>query len=176
MPGCEVRLAADGEILVRSEMMFSGYYKAPEDTAAAFSEGWLLTGDLGEIDEEGFLKIVGRKKELIVTSTGKKVAPSLLENMLKEHHLISQAMVYGEGKSYLVALITVNAASPDAKQVVQQKVDEVNRRVSSTESIKKFAVLERDFEIAKDEITPTGKVKRDVVAKRYSNLIEELYA
>jgi long-chain acyl-CoA synthetase len=176
MPGCEVKLAADGEILVRSEMMFSGYYKAPEVTAAAFSEGWLLTGDLGEIDEEGFLKIVGRKKELIVTSTGKKVAPSLLENMLKEHHLISQAMVYGEGKSYLVALITVNAASPDAKQVVRQKVDEVNRRVSSTESIKKFAVLDRDFEIAKDEITPTGKVKRDVVAKRYSNLIEELYA
>jgi long-chain acyl-CoA synthetase len=85
-------------------------------------------------------------------------------------------MVYGEGKSYLVALITVNAASPDAKQVVRQKVDEVNRRVSSTEAIKQFAVLERDFEIAKDEITPTGKVKRDVVAKRYSNLIEELYA
>lgn len=176
MPGCEVKLAADGEILVRSEMMFSGYYKAPEDTAAVFSDGWLLTGDLGDFDDDGFLTITGRKKELIVTSTGKKIAPSLIENMLKEHHLISQAMVYGEGKSYLVALITLSSAAPDAKQVVQQKIDEVNRRVSSTESIKKFAVLDRDFEIAKDEITPTGKIKRDVVARRYSNLIEELYA
>lgn len=176
MPGCEVKLAPDGEILVRSEMMFSGYYKAPEDTAAAFSDGWLLTGDLGEFDEDGFLKITGRKKELIVTSTGKKIAPSLIENMLKEHHLISQAMVYGEGKSYLVALITLSSAAPDAKQIVQQKVEEVNRHVSSTESIKKFAVLDRDFEIAKDEITPTGKIKRDVVAQRYSKLIEELYA
>ena len=176
MPGCEVKLAADGEILVRSEMMFSGYYKAPEETAAAFSDGWLVTGDLGEFDEEGFLTITGRKKELIVTSTGKKIAPSLIENMLKEHHLISQAMVYGEAKSYLVALITLSGVAPDAKQIVQQKVDEVNRRVSSTESIKRFVVLDRDFEIAKDEITPTGKVKRDVIAQRYSNLIEELYA
>jgi long-chain acyl-CoA synthetase len=176
MPGCEVKLAADGEILVRSEMMFSGYYKAPEETAAVFSDGWLLTGDLGEFDEDGFLKITGRKKELIVTSTGKKIAPSLIENMLKEHHLISQAMVYGEGKSYLVALITLSGSSPNAKQIVQRKVEEVNHRVSSTESIKRFAVLDRDFEIAKDEITPTGKVKRDVIAKRYSNLIEELYA
>ncbi|HXQ72733.1 MAG TPA: hypothetical protein VN844_19705, partial [Pyrinomonadaceae bacterium] len=176
MPGCEVKLAPDGEILVRSEMIFSGYYKAPEDTAAAFSDGWLLTGDLGEFDEDGFLKIVGRKKELIVTSTGKKIAPSMIENMLKEHHLISQAMVYGEGKSYLVALITLSGASANAKQIVQQKIDEINRRVSSTESIKKFAVLDRDFEIAKDEITPTGKVKRDIIAQRYSNLIEELYA
>src|SRR4029079_501558 len=104
MPGCEVRIAADKEILIRSEMMFSGYYKAPEERAKMFADGGLLTGDLGEIDEDGFLKIIGRKKELIVTSTGKKVAPALLENMLKEKHLISQAMVYGEGRSYLVAL------------------------------------------------------------------------
>ena len=176
MPGCEVKLAPDGEILVRSEMMFSGYYKAPEETAAAFSDGWLLTGDLGEFDQDGFLKIVGRKKELIVTSTGKKIAPSLLENMLREHHAISQAMVYGEGKSYLVALITVNGDPLQLKQTVAQKIDDVNRRVSSTESIRKFKILDRDFEIAKDEITPTGKVKRDVVARRYSHLIEELYA
>ena len=176
MPGCEVKLAPDGEILVRSEMMFSGYYKAPEETAATFSDGWLLTGDLGEFDQDGFLKIVGRKKELIVTSTGKKISPLLIENMLKEHHVVSQAMVYGEGKSYLVALITVNGDPRAVAPVVQQKVDEVNRRVSSTESIKKFAILDHDFEIAKDEITPTGKVKRDVVAERYSNVIEELYA
>lgn len=174
MPGCEVRLAADNEILVRSEMMFSGYYKAPEETAKVFSDGWLLTGDLGEIDDDGFLKIIGRKKELIVTSTGKKVAPALLENMLKEHHRISQAMVYGEGRSYLVALITLN--EPATRDAIHWIVDNVNRRVSSTESIKRFAILDRDFEIERDEITPTGKLKRDVIANRFREVINELYA
>ena len=173
MPGCEVRLAADKEILVRSQMMFSGYYKAPEETAKVFSDGWLLTGDLGEFDQDGFLKIIGRKKELIVTSTGKKVSPALLENMLKEHHSISQAMVYGEGKSYLVALITLNA--PETRETVQSIIDNVNRRVSSTEAIKRFAILERDFEIARDEITPTGKLKRDVITKQFRDVIDRLY-
>jgi long-chain acyl-CoA synthetase len=173
MPGCDVRIAADREILVRSEMMFSGYYKAPEETAKMFADGWLLTGDLGEFDKDGFLKIIGRKKELIVTSTGKKVAPALLENMLKEHHLISQAMVYGEGRSFLVALITLNSAT--SRETVQGIIDSVNRRVSSTESIKRFAILERDFEIARDEITPTGKLKRDVIVNRFRNVIDELY-
>ena len=173
MPGCEVRIAADKEILVRSEMMFNGYYKAPEETAKVFSDGWLLTGDLGEIDEDGFLKIIGRKKELIVTSTGKKVAPALLENMLKESHLISQAMVYGEGRSYLVALITLNGHAE--RETVQAIVDGVNRRVSSTESIKRFAILDRDLEIARDEITPTGKLRRDVITERFRKEIEKLY-
>jgi len=170
MPGCEVRIADDKEILVRSEMLFSGYYKAPEETAKMFIDVWLLTGDLGEFDEDGFLKIIGRKKELIVTSTGKKVSPTLLENMLKENHLISQAMVYGEGRSYLVALITLNAPAD-----VQEIIDKVNRRVSSTESIKRFAILDRDFEIARDEITPTGKLKRDVITNRFRDVIESLY-
>lgn len=174
MPGCEVRIADDKEILVRSEMMFSGYYKAPDETAKVFSEGWLLTGDLGELDEDGFLKIIGRKKELIVTSTGKKVSPALLENMLKEHHVISQAMVYGEGRSYLVALITVNA--PTTHETIQSIIDDVNRRVSSTESIRRFAILDRDFEIEREEITPTGKLKRDVITKRFREVIDELYA
>ncbi len=173
MPGCEVRIAEDKEILVRSEMMFSGYYKAPEETAKMFADGWLLTGDLGELDEDGFLKIIGRKKELIVTSTGKKVAPALLENMLKEHHVISQAMVYGEGRSFLVALITLNSTAP--RETIQAIVDNVNRRVSSTESIKRFAILDRDFEIARDEITPTGKLKRDVITNRFRNVIDALY-
>jgi long-chain acyl-CoA synthetase len=173
MPGCEVRIAADKEILIRSEMMFSGYYKAPEETAKMFADGWLLTGDLGELDEDGFLKIIGRKKELIVTSTGKKVAPALIENMLKEHHLISQAMVYGEGKSFLVALLTLNGAA--SHETVQSIVDDANRRVSSTESIKRFAILDRDFEIARDEITPTGKLKRDVITNRFRDVIERLY-
>jgi len=173
MPGCEVRIADDKEILVRSEMMFSGYYKAPEETATMFADGWLLTGDLGEFDEDGFLKIIGRKKELIVTSTGKKVSPTLLENMLKEDHLISQAMVYGEGRSYLVALITLNVAAE--RGAVQEIIDKVNRRVSSTESIKRFAILDRDFVLARDEITPTGKLKRDVITHRFRDVIESLY-
>jgi len=173
LPGCEVRIADDKEILVRSEMMFSGYYKAPEETAKMFADGWLLTGDLGEVDEDGFLKIIGRKKELIVTSTGKKIAPALLENMLKENHLISQAMVYGEGRSYLVALITLNG--PAERETVQAIIDNVNRRVSSTESIKRFAILGRDFEIARDEITPTGKLKRDVITNRFRDVLDKLY-
>ncbi len=196
MPGCEVRIADDRELLVRSEMMFSRYYKAPEETAAMFCDGWLLTGDIGELDADGFLKITGRKKELIVTSTGKKIAPALIENLLKEHHLISQALVYGEGKSYLVALITLNQAeaaeyaqahgltidhndvaqSAPIRQLVQKIIEDVNARVSSTESIKKFAILDRDFEIEKDEVTPTGKLKREIVTERYSSLIDGLYA
>jgi long-chain acyl-CoA synthetase len=190
MPGCELKIAADGEILVRSQMMFSGYYKAPEQTAEMFRAGWLLTGDIGELDADGFLRITGRKKELIVTSTGKKVAPALIENMLKEHHLISHAFVYGEGKSYLVALITLNRAeaaeftdgsdNPDSSESlrasVQKMIDEVNARVSSTESIKKFTILEHDFEIERDEVTPTGKLKRGVVTERYRDLIESMYA
>lgn len=197
MPGCEVRIADDGEILVRSAMMFSGYYKAPEETAQMFADGWLLTGDLGSIDDEGFLKIIGRKKELIVTSTGKKVAPALLENMLKEHHLISQALVYGEGKSYLVALLTLNQAealeyarahnlsaltmdailkAPEIQSLLQQIVEGVNRRVSSTESIKRFVLLPRDFELTRDEITPTGKLKRDVIEENFGDTIELLYS
>ena len=195
MPGCEVQIAKDGEIMVRSEMMFSGYYKAPVQTAEMFRDGWLLTGDIGEIDADGFLRITGRKKELIVTSTGKKISPALIENMLKEHHLISHALVYGEGKSYLVALITLNpieaaafaraheiAAGPDnlarsgpMRQLVSEMIDEVNARVSTTESIKKFALLEHDFEIEKDEVTPTGKLKREIVTERYRDLIESLY-
>lgn len=197
MPGCEVQISTDGEILVRSQMMFSGYYRAPEETDAMFRDGWLLTGDIGELDNDGFLRITGRKKELIVTSTGKKIAPSLIENMLKENHLISQAMVYGEGRSYLVALITLNAVeageyarkhgltdsatvldlagSETMRSAIQRQIDEVNVRVSSTESIKKFAILDRDFEIEKDELTPTGKLKREIVAERYGTLIRSLY-
>lgn len=193
MPGCEVKIADDGEIMVRSEMMFSGYYKAPEQTAEMFRDGWLLTGDIGEIDADGFLKITGRKKELIVTSTGKKISPALIENMLKEHHLISHALVCGEGKSYLVALITLNsveaaefarahgiaadnpARSESMRKLVQDMVAEVNARVSTTESIKKFKLLDHDFEIEKDEVTPTGKLKREVVTERYRDLIASLY-
>jgi long-chain acyl-CoA synthetase len=196
MPGCEVKVAEDGEILVRSDMMFSGYYKDPGKTAEMFREGWLLTGDLGELDADGFLKITGRKKELIITSTGKNIAPMLLENLLKEHPLISQAMAYGDGKSYLVALITLNQLEtetyarargfsgsdfaeltrhPDIVALVQKVVDDVNARVSSTEAIKKFVILDHDLSIEAGEITPTLKIKRKVVSQRYRDILENLY-
>jgi long-chain acyl-CoA synthetase len=194
MPGCEVRIAPDGEILVRSEMMFSGYYKEPEKTAEVLSGGWLLTGDLGELDADDFLKITGRKKELIVLSTGKKVAPALVENMLRERHLVSQAFVYGEGRSYLVALITLNpaeaaeyargAAGTSAAELardgrvvahVREIVEGVNRRLSSSEQVKRFLILPRDFEAERGEVTPTLKVRRDVVTENFRHELQELY-
>jgi long-chain acyl-CoA synthetase len=196
MPGCRVRIEEDGEILVRSEMMFSGYYKEPERTAEVMRDRWLLTGDLGEMDADGFLRITGRKKELIITSTGKNVAPALVENLIKEHHLISHAVLYGEGKSYMTALVTLNqseaeeyarvrgisfesfaelARHPEVVQLVQEIVDSANARVSSTEAVKRFVILERDLQIELDEVTPTMKVKRNVVWERFGELLEKLY-
>jgi long-chain acyl-CoA synthetase len=196
MPGCRVRIERDGEILVQSEMMFSGYYKEPDKTAEVMQDGWLLTGDLGEMDANGFLKITGRKKELIVTSTGKKIAPAMIENLLKEHHLISHALVFGEAKSYLVALITLNQMEAEAyahaqsiayenfaaltrhpkiQELVRSVVDSANARVSSTEAIKKFLVLDHDFSLERDEVTPTLKLKRAVVTERYQEILQTLY-
>ncbi|MCU1264878.1 MAG: Long-chain-fatty-acid CoA ligase (AMP-forming) [Acidobacteria bacterium] len=197
MPGCSVRIADDGEILVQSEMMFSGYYKEPDKTAEVFRDGWLLTGDLGELDADGFLRITGRKKEIIVTSTGKNISPALIENLLKEHHLISHALVYGDGKSYLVSLLTLNQLETESfarshgigyadfaeltrnKNVIElvgRIVAGVNNRVSSTEAIRKFAVLDHDLTIEADEITPTSKIKRTIVSERYRDILERLYA
>ncbi len=182
MPMCEVRIAADGEILVRSKMMFSGYYKESEKTAEIFdAEGWLRTGDLGELDADGFLKITGRKKEIIVLSNGKNVAPALVENYVRESHLISHCFLSGDGRSYCVALITLNeaeAASHSSKQihkVVDDIVDKANSRVSSSEQIKRFVILDRDFSASADEVTPTMKLKRNVVAKNYKDILENLY-
>lgn len=196
MPGCEVRIEGDGEILVRSEMMFSGYHKEPDRTAEVVRDGWLLTGDLGELDEGGFLRITGRKKELIVLSTGKNVAPALVENMIKESHLVSHAFVYGDGRSYLVALVTLNAAEAAdyarahgiahasiaelarderVRAHVQEIIERANGRVSSSESVKKFLVLGHDFLPERDEVTPTMKLKRDVVARNYAAELQGLY-
>lgn len=196
MPGCTVRIEEDGEILVRSPMMFSGYYKEPDKTSEVMRDGWLLTGDLGEMDSDGFLKITGRKKELIITSTGKNIAPALIENLIKEHHLISHALAYGEGKSYLVALITLNQLEaeeyararglsfesfaeltrhPEIVRLVGEIVDSANSRVSSTEAVRRFHILERDLLIERDEVTPTMKLKRNVVSERFGELLEDLY-
>lgn len=197
MPMCEVKIASDGEILVKSPMMFSGYYKEHEKTAEMFDEnGWLKTGDLGELDEDGFLKITGRKKEIIILSSGKNVAPNLVENYVKENHLISQCFLCGDGKSYCVALITLNPVEAEmfAKangvefedfadltkserifELVEESVEKANSRLSSSEQIKKFVILERDFSLELDEITPTLKIKRNVVTKNFAVEIENLY-
>lgn len=197
MPMCDVKIAAEGEILVKSPMMFSGYYKDAEKTAEMFDQnGWLKTGDLGELDADGFLKITGRKKEIIVLSSGKNVAPALIENLVKENHLISQCFLYGDGKSYCVALITLNQAEAEAFakaggitfdsfadltkneilfESVRRTIEKANSRVSSSEQIKKFTILERDFSVEKDEITPTMKLKRNVVAVKHQKEIEDLY-
>ena len=197
MPMCEVKIAPDGEILVKSEMMFSGYYKEPEKTMEMFdAEGWLKTGDLGCLDADGFLKITGRKKEIIVLSSGKNVAPAQTENLVKENHLVSQCFLYGDGKSYCVALITLNQAEAEmfAKtndiefadfadltknekifNLICETVSKANAKLSSPEQIKKFMILERDFSAENDEITPTMKLKRNVVSERFQKEIEKLY-
>jgi long-chain acyl-CoA synthetase len=182
MPMCNVKIAEDGEILVNSPMMFSGYYRAPDQTTEMFDQdGWLKTGDLGTLDEDGFLKITGRKKEIIVLSSGKNVAPALVENLVKESHLISHCMVYGDGKSYCVALITINeteAANMCVEQIdglVEQAVARANSRVSSTEQIKRWKILDRDFSAEFDEVTPTLKLKRIVVAAHFKSQLEKLY-
>lgn len=197
MPMCEVRIANDGEILIKSPMMFSGYYKDAEKTAEMFDpEGWLKTGDLGELDADGFLKITGRKKEIIVLSSGKNVAPALIENLVKENHLVSQCFLYGDGKSYCVALITLNQTEAEAFakaiqlefnnfgelskneiifESVKRTIDKANAGVSSSEQIKKFAILERDFSLETDEITPTMKLKRNVIAEKFGQHIQKLY-
>jgi long-chain acyl-CoA synthetase len=197
MPMCDLKIANDGEILVKSSMMFSGYFKEPEKTAEMFdADNWLQTGDLGEIDSDGFVQITGRKKEIIVLSSGKNVAPNLVENYVKENHLISQCFLFGDGKSYCTAIITLNEA--EAKMfakaneipfenfadltkneqifdVVKLSVNKANERLSSSEQIKKFIILKRDFLLELDEITPTLKVKRNVVAKNFAEEIENLY-
>ena len=180
--GCEVKLDSDGEILVRSDSVFAGYYKEPEATAAVFTEdGWFRTGDVGEIDEDGFIKITDRKKDLIITAGGKNIAPQNLENALKSSRFVSQAVVVGDRRPYVTALITldwaeVSATGRKADELVQELVDGVNRDRVRVEQIKRFAILPRDFSQEEGELTPTLKLRRRVVHDHFSEEIERLYA
>jgi long-chain acyl-CoA synthetase len=191
MPGVELRIAPDGEILVRSDTVFAGYYKDSEATAAVLDpDGWLHTGDIGRLDEEGFLTITDRKKDILVTAGGKNVAPQNLENDLKMSKYVSQAVVVGDRKPYVAALITlaedevraaVGGEGPlheDARvrELVAAVVDDVNRERARYEQIKRFAILPRDFSTEHDELTPTLKVKRPAVTAHFAAEIEELYA
>jgi long-chain acyl-CoA synthetase len=200
MPGTDVRIAEDGEILVRrGPLTFSGYCNRPDETAASFTPDgeWLLTGDLGALDSDGFLHVIGRKKELIALSTGKKVAPLPIEARLLEDPLISHVMLYGEGRKFISALICLRrpvvqawaaqtseraaAATGDLQRHpavlarVQAAVDRVNAGLSSTERIRRQVVLDHELSLENDELTPTMKLRRPVIAERYHDLLDALY-
>jgi long-chain acyl-CoA synthetase len=180
--GTEVRIAEDGEILVRSDSVFAGYYKEPEATAAVFTDdGFFCTGDVGEIDADGFVKITDRKKDLIITAGGKNIAPQNLENALKASRFVSQAVIIGDRRPYVTALITldwdeVNGSGLQPQELVQELVDAVNRNRVRVEQIKRFAILPRDFTQEAGELTPTLKLRRRVVQEHFSDEIEGLYA
>ena len=180
--GAEVRLADDGEILIRSDSVFAGYYKDPEATAATLTDdGWFRTGDVGEFDEDGFLRITDRKKDLIITAGGKNIAPQNLENALKSSRFVSQALIVGDRRPYVTALVTLDDAElassdRDPQALVQELVDDVNRDRTRVEQIKRFVILPRDFSQEEGEVTPTLKLRRRVIHEHFADEIEELYA
>jgi long-chain acyl-CoA synthetase len=195
-PGCEVRIADDGEILVRGPNVFQGYYKNEQSTRETLKEGWLHTGDLGEIDEDGFLKITGRKKDIIITAGGKNITPANIEAEIKQHPLVSQCVVIGDRRPYLVALVTLDpeeavkhasekglpedpealARNDDVRREIEAHTDHVNERFARVEQVKRISVLPRDLSQEGGELTPTLKVKRAVVAEKYRDEIEKLYS
>jgi long-chain acyl-CoA synthetase len=180
IPGIEVRTAADGEVLVRGPNLFAGYYKDEEATRAVVDEdGWLHTGDVGSI-EDGFLSITDRKKDIIVTAGGKNVSPQNLENELKASKYVSQALVIGDRRPFLTALITVDESETaktddDVDQLVESIVEAVNRDRASFEQVKRFAILPRDFSPEHDEVTPTMKLRRRIIEDHFASEIEALY-
>ncbi len=197
IPGVEVKIAPDGEILTRGPHVMKGYYKKEAETREAFEGGWFHTGDIGRIDEDGFLVITDRKKDIIVTAGGKNVAPQPIENILKTNPYISNAVVIGDRRRFVSALVVPNfekleeyarhAGIPfenraelvrDQRIVnfLQAEIDRATPYLASFEKIKKIALLDREFEIEKDEITPTLKVRRNIIEKKYQSLIDSLYA
>jgi long-chain acyl-CoA synthetase len=197
IPGVEVRIDDDGEILVRGGNVFPGYFKDPKATGEMLLDGWMHTGDVGELDDDGYLRITDRKKDLIITAAGKNVAPQELENALKYHPLVSQAVVIGDRRPYLVALVTLDqealpkfaeerglavddpaalADHPEVLQAVEAAVESVNSQFSRAEGIKRWKVLPRDFQMEAEEITPTLKVRRRAIVEKFAGEIDELYA
>jgi long-chain acyl-CoA synthetase len=178
LPGVDLRIAEDGEVLIRTETIFQGYYKDVEATKEVLpGDGWLRSGDVGEIDADGFLRITDRKKDILVTAGGKNVAPQNLENALKAHAIVSQALVVGDRRPYVAALITLSEDAPQAgaHDQVRRAVDEVNEELSRYEQIRRFVVLPRDFTAEEDEVTPTLKLKRRVCQEHFATEIESLY-
>lgn len=196
MPFGEVRIADDGEILLRGPHIFAGYWNDPEATSATMTEdGWLRTGDLGEVDEDGFVRITGRKKEIIITAGGKNITPSEIENELRQSPLVSYAVMHGDRRPYPVALLTLDAEyvvpwaraqgidaephqladHPVVRAAVEQVVDDVNSRHAKVTQVKRFAILPADFSQESGELTPTLKMKRSVINSKYADVIDALY-
>jgi long-chain acyl-CoA synthetase len=195
LPGTEVAIAEDGEILIAGPHVFSGYHRDPGATGDALDGNWLRSGDLGELDADGYLHITGRKKDLIITSSGKNISPTNIENELKESRWISEAVVYGDRRPYLVALINLDpdelaalaertgaqpdlasmAADPRVREEIQGEVDRANEHFARIEQVKRFKILDRDLSQATGELTPTLKVKRNVVYDKYATELAALY-
>ncbi len=194
-PGCEIKIAEDGEVLAKGPNIFQGYYKNEEATRDTLVDGWLHTGDIGEIDADGYLKITGRKKDIIITAGGKNITPANLEAEIKQHPLVSQCVVVGDRRPYLVALVTLDpeeaaayardrgidadldalASNRDVRESIEAHVEQINRKFARVEQVKKIEILPRDLSQEGGELTPTMKVKRNVVADKYATEIDSLY-
>jgi long-chain acyl-CoA synthetase len=194
LPNVEVRLADDGDVLVRGANVMAGYFGRPDDTAAVMRDGWFHTGDIGELDADGYLRITDRKKEVILTSGGKKIAPQPIEERLRAHRLVNEAVLIGEGRHFpaallvpdfaaLAALLQIDPAAvrtrlnaPDVRQLFQRIVDGVNVHLAQFERIKQFRLLDEEFSLQTGELTPTLKVKRRVIEQKYRSYIDDIYS
>jgi long-chain acyl-CoA synthetase len=197
LPNVEIKIAPDGEILARGPNIMSAYYNRPADTAAVLKDGWFSTGDIGELDARGYLRITDRKKELLVTSGGKKIAPAPIESLIRAHALVGEAVLIGDKRHFPSVLIVPDfaalasalgqpkpadaaasaalAARPEARALYEPIIEEVNRKLAQFERIKKFQLLPRELTLDAGELTPTLKVKRRVIDEKYRAEIEEMY-
>jgi long-chain acyl-CoA synthetase len=196
LPGVQLKIADDGEILIKGPNIFQGYHNRADASFGAIEDGWLHTGDLGSIDEDGYLSITGRKKDIIITAGGKNLTPANIENDLKQCRWISQAVMHGDQRPYPVVLITLDeeeipvyarehnlpedihtlSRSPEIRALIQREIDQANAKYAQVEQVKKFAILDHDLSQATGELTPTLKVKRNIVNEKYADVFEALYA
>jgi long-chain acyl-CoA synthetase len=175
--GNEVKIAEDGEILVRGENVMLGYWNKKEETAKVIRDGWLHTGDIGEIDtQDGYLKITDRKKDIIVSAGGDNISPAKIENMVTNATEIDQCMVYGDKKNYLVALIVPNKEFLNEKEKINKIIEIINKKLTLVEKIKKIQLIDENFSIENGLLTPTMKVKRKKVTEKYKKELENLYS
>jgi long-chain acyl-CoA synthetase len=196
LPETDVKIAEDGEIFFKNKGLFKGYYRDEEGTREALVDGWLHTGDVGEMDEDGYVKITGRKKDLIITAGGKNVAPQHIENLLKFSPYINDAVVIGDGRKYLTAIIVIDeenvskyaqlnkvpyttfaslTKTEEVVNLIQSEVNQVNKQLARVENIRKFKILDKKLYTEDGEVTPTMKVKRKFINTHYADLIKSMY-